>query len=619
MGRKKKETVTEETNTPVETVTKETTVAEPVKKSAPKFLLPCIIGVACVLVIAALVAVKVITSAPKQAFAKAITNTYKDVSDALKEMDSNFDPAKEAIEFSASMKIDTDMDLKELMDIDEDIKLSDMELEGSVGFDLPNKEMLLSAGIKGAKDKVSAKIYGKDKDVYLETSFYDKVIKFKDEFDMDDIDELTDMLDEADFDISLYDDILEAFSKALIKSLDPDAMSKESDEIDVLDDEIKVTRNSYRLKEKDVQKIVKGLASNLLDNKKFIENLSKATGEDKSDIKDALKQMKEQASEISFEETIVINVYTKGLLNKVVGFDLGVGKEKVITYYTNGDNIEAVINSGTKIKITVEAEKKEKNVKVTVDGEKVATAKVRSFEEEKIDFDFTLYDDDEEVSGTIYLTRKKSKKSVEGEYKFKIEYEKQSATVSGDYKIEAKDKLDGVKTSDTIDSEKVDEEEFANALKKAVESDEVLSKIAGELIKEAGIGEIKPSELNYYDMKDIKVDEALKILSSTSPKVLYVGYNYYSASDPYYMFKNLIDAQDELDFNSYALSELSVDEAFKAAIANVEFTCKQTTETAEGCSEWPAIFLIKDGKVVKAYRGTVDKEELKQSLKDLGM
>lgn len=604
---------------PVETAPAPTAPVEKPKKSGVKVLPIILCFIALVVIVLAVVARTVMTS-PKFVFSNVIDDTYKEVSKELKIMDDLYDPNKEALVVNGSVSLDSNMDLEELLglDIDEKIDISDIELNGSFGLDIPNEEALLTLGVKGKEETIDAKLFFTDAKMFLETSFYDKVVKFSDDYDLN-LKDVQDALKENDVDFSLYDDILSAFVKSLSKSLDKDAMSKEKDEIDVLDKEIKVTKNTYKINEKTMQRLVKNLAENLLDNKDFIKKLSKATGIEESDIKDELKEMKKSASDISLEETIYLNVYTRGALNKFAGIDLVVDKETVVSYYKNGDNVEAMMNDGEKVKLTIEDGKKERKAKVTVGGEKVATATIRALEEDKIDLDYEIYQGDEEMKGTIYLTRKNSKKSITGDYKFKVEYDDEYITLSGSYGIEAKKELDGVKTSGAIDEDDVDEEAFEEALMDAVKKDDTLSTIVDAIIESVEREEIE-SKLNYYDMIDVKSTEAIDLLSKNKATVLYVGFSYYSASDPYYMFKRLRDAQDELGFYSYMLNETSVNEEFKNAVANIEFECTQEYATeGETCQEWPAIILIKNGKPVKGYRGTVKYDKLIEDLEELGL
>ena len=334
--------------------------------------------------------------------------------------------------------------------------------------------------------------------------------------------------------------------------------------------------------------------------------------------------MKENAQEINIDEPFTVNIYSRGVLNKFAGIDIVYNKQTVASYYTDGDNIEAVINSGVKMVFTAEKNKEEYDVKLTVDGEKIATATVKSYTEEKIDLDYVIYLDDEKITGTVYLTSKKEKKSVSGDYKFKIKRESEDkyVEISGEYKIETKDELEGFNTDKAISSDEVDQEKFINALEKTIKDDDELSKfykIIEDAFEESAVQKAK-EQLNYNGMYKIEIEDAIAMLKNTKPTVLFVGETYYSSStDGYELMYNLKNAQDWLDFYSYTIKPTELNDEFKSTIAGVDFTCKTSSEEKTTCDEWPTIFLINGGKIVKAYRGTVDYNELLDGLEKIGI
>ena len=614
---------------PVEPVVQPQIVPEPPKKKGKKIVGPIILCLILVLLIAAAVTARVVITSPKLVYTNAINKTYKEVSNALKVIDDLYKPNEEAIEISGTFKMDTNLDLKKDfgLDVDEKLDLSKIEISGLIGVDIPNEKIAFDAGVKGSSEKIEGNFYFTDGKAFLKTSFFDKVLKLDDkdvDIDFDEVKDAFKELEDKDISIELYDRILKELKHNLIKSLDSEAMEKEKAEIEVLDKDIKVIKNTYKLSEKNLQKLVKKTASNLLDDKDFIKDLAKATGLDKSEIKDELKDIKEEAEEIKLESPIVINIYSRGILNKFAGFDIEVEKETVISYYTDGDNIEAIIDDVDKIVFTVEKDGKEKKAKFTVDGKKIATATIRSFTDKKIDFDYKIYGD-EEITGTVYLTFEQSKRTVEGDYKFKIESDGEYVEFSGSYKIETKDELEGFDTDNAKPIKEVDEEEFVDKLEKVVKKDDELNKIY-ESIKEATkdsvieIEEDKGNNNNNNGMFNVDIDEAVSLLSSAKPTVLYIGdTNNYSTNEAFELLNNLEKAQTELGFFSYTIKPIELNDTFKSAIADVIFECKTNSEENKTCTEWPAIILINEGKVVKGYRGTVDYNELLSELKKLGL
>ncbi|MDE5888800.1 MAG: hypothetical protein K2H20_02145, partial [Bacilli bacterium] len=112
------------------------------------------------------------------------------------------------------------------------------------------------------------------------------------------------------------------------------------------------------------------------------------------------------------------------------------------------------------------------------------------------------------------------------------------------------------------------------------------------------------------------------------------------------LFNNLQTVQTELNFHSYYFNNYSVNDEFKEIFKDVVTTCKTSEENStvppiaynpEGeqspvapkepnelpnqskCNDYPIVYFIKDGKVIKAIQGTATEEELKEMLKEIGV
>ena len=202
------------------------------------------------------------------------------------------------------------------------------------------------------------------------------------------------------------------------------------------------------------------MAENLLDDDEFISKAAKASGLDKKDIKDTLKEMKKTAKDIDVDkdEVVTINVYTTGLLNKFAGLGIEYDGEEMLTYTTNGKNKELVYDDGDdKAVISIEEEGKDAyTIKVKYNKEEIAKIDVKEFNNETIDFEYEINIDDEEYSGSVYFTQDKGKSKVSGDYKVAFEYKKDSIEVEGSYSIESSKKLDGIDTKSAVSSKEVD-------------------------------------------------------------------------------------------------------------------------------------------------------------------
>ena len=151
-------------------------------------------------------------------------------------------------------------------------------------------------------------------------------------------------------------------------------------------------------------------------------------------------------------------------------------------------------------------------------------------------------------------------------------------------------------------------------------------------------------DLNYNGMLEIESTELEKVLSKNKATVLYIGkssYSYYYDEAAYDMLDNLTDLQTELGFYSYYLSEYDMNSTTEELLKDVQYVCptetsdintdvpivegqgdsNATTNTpvTQTCTGYPAIYLIKDGKVQKAFRQTVSYDDLSTALAEIGI
>lgn len=593
---------------------------------------------AVVIIVIGLAAVKVATSSPKAVFKSAINGLYKEVSRELKEIDDlseKFDFENKAIVLSGDTKLDTNIEEAE------EIDLKNLTIGGKIGIDLKREEMALGGYIKGESEEINFDALVKDNVVYMASNLLNEVVKVEEDTDLDfyEIKEALDQVnEEIEIDPELYDAILKSATKALVKSLDSEQMEKETDEIEVAGKEIKVTKNSYTFNDKAVSNMMKSVISTLQDDSDFISNLAKATGVDKSDIKDTLKEMKDEAKDIEFDDKIVVNLYTKGLLNKIIGFSLEIDKKEYVSVYVDGKNAELKIDNNSdgysqvKLNVKVEKDGKEQNVTVKYNGEKIATAKVRELSEEKIDFDYEITYEEETIKGSIYFTCKESKNDITGEYKVKVEYNEEYFSAEGKYGIESKEELDNVNTSDAVSVDDVDEEEILENLEKIAEKDNTFKSIYEEAYKTY---EEENLDLTYFNMAAIySIEDVKEVLTKNRGTVLYVGKTYYTGdtSDEATIFNNLVKAQEDLGFHAYYYNQYYVYDSFKELVKDVTPVCnsKQSETQTDGetqtegetqttCSDYPIVYFIQNGKVVKAVQGSITEEELKKELSEIGI
>lgn len=625
-------------------------------------IVPIVAAVAVVVLIIAGISVKTVTSSPKAVFKSAINKTYKEVNNYLKEYDKaqeKFSLNEKAMNFTGDIKFETNIEEFE----SEDFNVSDYKIGFDIGIDPKKEKMLVGGSLNGNDASIDAKLHIEEEKIYLTSSAIDEPIDFT-EIASDlgiDLSELSTYYEEfsesAEIETADYQYIVKTFKDALIKTLDSKKMTKSNGKFEVDGKNVSATKISYELDEDTITETIKSMCEQLLEDDEFISKVSKMFDIEKSDLKDGIKELKSSANDIELEESIFLNIYIKGLLNEVVGLSIEIDEDEYVSFYKNNKTTELIVDNhvkedsyySSKMKLVITAVETNKETEVTVkyNGDKYASLTIREMAEDKIDLDYNITIPDEDTyKGTLYLTCEEKKETITGEYKFKLEIEDEYVTVSGNYTFAAKDSLDSVNGDDAISVDDVDFDELKENLNEKVENDETLSSLVDEAISSI---EESTLDLNSIDMVEVTEEEAIEKLKNNKATVLYVGktYYYYSESDARSILSNLMSLQTELEFYSFNLSPSYATTKFFEEVKDVPSNCDVTTETntdstentetdgtntdntdqvqdtttqtTSTCADTPAIYLIKDGKVVKAIKGSTTKSELQAALAEIGI
>jgi len=609
---------------------------------------PIIAIIAVVIFLIIGITYKVASSSPKTVFKNTINNLYKEVNrniDEVERISEIYDIENKALILKGDFKFDTNIEIDEFKDTN--INFKDYTIGAELGIDIPNETMQGKAYVKGDSEQIDVQAYIDEQILYIGSNLFDGLVKIEEDTDVDfnDIKKVFDeSKDKYEIEEENYDYVIKAIKNALVKSLDSKQMEKEADKIKISGNKVNVTKYSYTIDEKTLKNMVKDMAERLAEDKEFIKKTAKLSGVDKEEVEDALKELKKEAKDIELDKKIVINLYSKGFLNKFIGMSIEYAKEEYFHFYNDGKNIDVLIDNNSDsysksvVQISSKKEKKESIVTITYNDDEIANLTVRKFDNKEIDLDYSINSKEEEVKGTLYLTSKESKENITGDYKIKCEYNNQFVSVEGSYGIESKDKLDNVNKDKIISEDDLDEEEILNKLESIAEKDKAFKELYNifEVMEEK---EIKKN-LNSYGMSPLtNIDDIKNLLEKNKSTVLFVGETYYSSfseSDAYNLFQNLQTVQEDLDFYSYFYNSSNVNNEFKELFKDVTPVCKttsnntqpetpvpgnQTSEdtTTSNCNEYPIIYFINEGKVVKALQGTATVEELKEELKEIGI
>ena len=487
------------------------TPAKP-KKKFPVALL--IVIIVLVLGIGGGVVWYIMSSSPKAVFKNVISSTFKEINNAIDEYDKvseQFDYKDQALLLKGKVKVSSSLfnegDFKKL-----GINPEDYTFGVNVGLDPKNQKMLAGASIEGSKSTIAADAYYEDKKLYVISELLDNPIyidlKDTDTSEIeasfeeleDALDELTKQLDELNISTEDVKYISTALEKAFIDSLDDKKMTKSSGTYEVNGKSVKATKISYEFDRENIKRTVKAICESLANDDKFIKILADMTNVDKSDIKDALSEIKDSANEVDIDKPIYINVYIKGLTNELVGIEFEQNDKKYLTYYENGKDGELTIkiDDENKVVVNITEEKETTTVVGKMNGKEYVKLEINTKDEDAIDFKATITYEDVKAKVGVYFKNKVSKSSIKVDFKLSGEYEGEDASIEGNLEINATDKLTDANLSKAVDFTTLKEADYTKIMEKiekAVKDDDALSNVL-EILEEQVLENTKKSTIN---------------------------------------------------------------------------------------------------------------------------
>lgn len=329
-----------------------------------------------------------------------INKAFNKINDSIDEIE-NFDYNKDTALVNGSLKIDTNIDGLE--------DLKNEKFDYTFGMDYKNRKLELGAALTENETKIiDALLYFINDKAYVSLKDdYKKIINIDDEiFNFDDIFKI----ENVNFNKDDLNYITKEFKKILIDSIEMKKLTKSSSNIKLNGKSTKVTKISYNLNEKNTKKFIENIIDNILDNDELIKKLSKISDMSVSNIKDTLKDAKNE----DIEAIGTLNLYTKGFTNEFAKLELisnnaefGIinNNDNTVIYVKDNDaNLEITVNENTKNKLSIDYLYKESNAK---------------------------------VDGTIKITNKEiSESKNEGSIELSVNYDKYKVNLELDYKSE---------------------------------------------------------------------------------------------------------------------------------------------------------------------------------------
>ena len=329
-----------------------------------------------------------------------INKAFNKINDSIDEIE-NFDYNKDTALVNGSLKIDTNIDGLE--------DLKNEKFDYTFGMDYKNRKLELGAALTENETKIiDALLYFINDKAYVSLKDdYKKIINIDDEiFNFDDIFKI----ENVNFNKDDLNYITKEFKKILIDSIEMNKLTKSSSNIKLNGKSNKVTKISYNLNEKNTKKFIENIIDNILDNDELIKKLSKISDMSVSNIKDTLKDAKNE----DIEAIGTLNLYTKGFTNEFAKLEL-INNNAEFGIINNNDNtVIYVKDNDAKLEITVNENTKN-----------------------KLSIDYLYKESNAKVDGTIKITNKEiSESKNEGSIELSVNYDKYKVNLELDYKSE---------------------------------------------------------------------------------------------------------------------------------------------------------------------------------------
>lgn len=291
----------------------------------------------------------------KQIFLNSVNKSYKELENFIDDTISNNKKDIKTLlttdEFSINAKLNESLVDEETQNILDEINKT--KIKTQIGYDLKNKEMLFDLNSSyNNKELLNLSSYMQKQNMYLDLKkLFDKYI----EIPIDNYDELFKENNDGTEDLKY---VLSTLKNSIINNLDEKEFKKQNKTIKVNGKEVKTTKISYGLSEKNTNELAKKVLTELKNNKKFISKLATLTGKEEKylneSIEKELKEINENLKEkLDTKEEIIISTYVKGITKQNVGFELNYddSKEKYSFTYFKEENIKelTVYNNDKKI------------------------------------------------------------------------------------------------------------------------------------------------------------------------------------------------------------------------------------------------------------------------------
>lgn len=438
------------------------------KKSKLKFF---IVGLLVIIAIAIglYVGYKKLNNDPMSIYKDAINETYKFLSNEVKELEKksfkNIDLSNDPAVFSLNAKLDSNIEGLE--------KFAGYNYSVNGGLDLKNKK--LNAGVNISEDNASilSLIFSLvNNNIYLQSKeLYDKVIDLGTEDSINDVFtnfELTE--NPISFSSDNYEYILKEMKRILINSLDKDKFTMDEETIEINGKKYNAKKAFYNLDKENMERTIKYFKAEMLKDEKLLKAISESLGYTKDELKDILKKEVDMSK---YADTKVI-LYTDRF-NTLIAGALFIDTDKVLSLECVNDTVIIEMNYETS-DLVINCEKDKTTITIYDNEDKVFNLVARN-DKENVKMDYELSTDGKTYSGVIEIKNIKSEKdSIKADFYFSINTSYLGETISlsldGSYSV----KIGEFETLDNSNSIKIEDISETESLEILIKLNTILEK-----------------------------------------------------------------------------------------------------------------------------------------------
>lgn len=431
-----------------------------------------------IIIVAVLVGVYLYFNNSKNIFTRTLNKGYKNFTDILDKVNVSTDKTIKT-SGDVNFNINVSDEYKNLIDQNILDEINKLELLFNSVVSYENKEFSVELNTKYDKNALfDVALYGQNSNLYIELkNLYNKYIEIP-------VEEYDTLFEEYELEKIEY--ILNKVESSLLNNLDEKEFVKTKEKLDVESKKIEVNKIEYEFNEEKTLKLLVNTFKELKNDQKFIKYVSEISGLEEKEITDGIdSSIKELSSQTEFEDEtfISIAIYTKGLLNEYVGFEININNLGKMKIYNNDDNIYGDLYiTGEKVAEITSKKQKENEYKTEIEIKDTTNITIDSkITDKSINIDYEIVTEEMSLDGTLNekITKEENKTTNDSKCNMNIKAEDEvvaTININSNIKEELTDEpFTNILSKGKINYENMTEEDMNSIAEKLLSNETIVS------------------------------------------------------------------------------------------------------------------------------------------------